>query len=125
MLACTPVEFDFLESLTKIFIIPTRRSQFIQEIISNNAQVRWIAVAMSTKPAFTRSYTENPFWYQQSDLRHIRILGGGQRIVDFRAAVNCHLYGVTTKALNFQDDLPSIPIDKLKEHYLLVFDVTS
>ena len=125
MLACTPVEFGFLESLTKIFIIPTRQSQFIEENISNNAQVRRIAVAMSTKSAFTRSYTENPFWYQQSDFRHIRILGDGQRTVDFRAAVNCRLYGVTTKALNFQDNLPSIPIDIFKEYYLLVFDVTS
>ena len=27
--------------------------------------------------------------------------------------------------MNFQDDIPSIPIDKFKDHYLLVFDLTS
>ena len=29
------------------------------------------------------------------------------------------------KAMNFQDDIPSIPIDNFKDHYVLVFDLTS
>ena len=29
------------------------------------------------------------------------------------------------KAMNFQDDFPSIPIDDFKDHYVLVFDLTS
>ena len=29
------------------------------------------------------------------------------------------------KAMNFQDDIPSIPVDKLKDHDVLVFDLTS
>ena len=29
------------------------------------------------------------------------------------------------KAMNFQDDIPSIPIVDFKDHYLLVFDLTS
>ena len=29
------------------------------------------------------------------------------------------------KAMNFQDDIPSFPIDKFKDHYVLVFDLTS
>ena len=27
--------------------------------------------------------------------------------------------------MNFQDDIPSIPIDNFKDHYLLVFDLAS
>ena len=27
--------------------------------------------------------------------------------------------------MNFQDDIPSIPIDDFKDHYVLVFDLTS
>ena len=27
--------------------------------------------------------------------------------------------------MNFQDDIPSIPIDNFKDHYVLVFDLTS
>ena len=29
------------------------------------------------------------------------------------------------KAMNFQDDIPSIPIDNFKDHYVQVFDLTS
>ena len=29
------------------------------------------------------------------------------------------------KAMNFQDDIPSIPIDDFKDHYVLVFGLTS
>ena len=103
MLAYTPVEFNYLETLAKTFIIPARQNQFIQENIFNNASVRRIAIAMNTNSAFTGSYTENPFWYQQFDLRQIRILRGGQPIVDFDAADNCRLYVTTMKAMNFQD----------------------
>ena len=29
------------------------------------------------------------------------------------------------KAMNFQDDIPSIPIDDFKDHYVLLFELTS
>ena len=91
MLAYTPVEFNYMEILAKIFIIPARQTQFIPENIFNIGPVRRTAIAMNTNSAFTVSYTENPFWYQQFDLRQIRILRGGQSIVDFDAADNCCL----------------------------------
>ena len=125
MLTITPLEFNYLETVPKTFIIPARLNQFIQENIFNNAPVRRIAIAMSTNSVFTGSYSENPFWYQQFELRQIRILRGGQPIVDFDAADNCRLYVTTMKAMNFQDDIPSIPIDIFKDHYVLVFDLTS
>ena len=80
---------------------------------------------MNTNSAFTGSFTENPFWYQHFDLRQIRILRGGQPIVDFDAADNCRLYVTTMKAMNFQDNIPSIPIDNFRDNYILVFDLTS
>ena len=125
MLAYTPVEFNYLETLAKTFIIPARQNQFIQENIFNNAPVRRIAIAMNTNSGFTGSYTENPFWYQQFDLRQIRILKGGQPIVDFDAADICRLHVTTLKAMNFQDYIPSIPIENFKDHYVLVFNLTS
>ena len=59
MLAYTPLEFNYLETLAKIFIIPARHNQFIQENIFNNAPVRRIAIAMNTNSAFTGSFIEN------------------------------------------------------------------
>ena len=125
MLAYTPVEFNYLETLAKTFIIPARKNQLIQKNIFNNNSVRRIAIAMNTNSAFTGSYAENPFWYQQFDLRQIKILRGGQPIVNFVAAENCRLYVTTMKAMSFQDDIPSIPINNFKDHYVLVFDLTS
>ena len=80
---------------------------------------------MNTNSAFTGSFTENPFWYQQFDIRQILTLRGGQPIVDFDTADNCCLYVTAMKAMIFQDDIPSIPIDDFKDHYVLVFDLTS
>ena len=110
MLAYTPVKFNYVATLAKTFIIPARPNQFIQENIFNKAPVRRIAVAMKTNHAFTGSCTENPFWYQQFDLRQIRILRGGQPIVDFDAADNCRFYVTTMKAMNFQDDIPQFQL---------------
>ena len=81
MLAYAPVEYNYLETLATTFIIPARQNQFIQENIFNNAPIRRVAIAMNTNSGFTGSFTENPFWYQQFDLRQIRILRGGQQIV--------------------------------------------
>ena len=53
------------------------------------------------------------------------MLRGGQPIVDFDVADNCRLYVTRMKAMNFQGDIPSIPIDNFKDHYVLVFDLTS
>ena len=125
MLTCTPVEFNYLETIAKTFISPARQHQFSQENIFNKAPVRRIPIAMYTNSAFTGSYTENPFWHQGFELRQSRILRGGQPIVDSDAADNCRLYVTTMKAMNFQDDIPSIPIDNFKDHYVLVFYLTS
>ena len=80
-LAYTPVEFIYLETLAKTFINPARQNQFIQDNFFNIASARRIAIAMNINSSFTGSYTKNPFWYQQFNLRQIRILRRGQPIV--------------------------------------------
>ena len=125
MLAYAPEEANYFKTLTTTFIIPARQNQSIQENFFNNAPIRKVAVAMDTNSAFTGCSTENPFWYQQLDLRQIKTLRGGQPIVDFDTGKNCRLYVTTMKAMNFQNDIPSITIDDFKDHYVLVFDLTS
>ena len=78
MLAYTPVEFNYKETLAKISIIPARQNQFIQENIFNNVPIHGFANAMNTNSGVTGSYIETQFWYQQIDLRHIRRLSGVQ-----------------------------------------------
>ena len=125
MLACAPVEYNCLETLAKTFIIHARQNQFIQENIFNNAPIRRVPIALNTNSAFNGSFTENAIWYQQFDLRQIEILRGREPFVDFDTADNCRLHVTTMKAMNFQDVNPSIPIDVFKDHYVLVFDLTS
>ena len=120
-----PGEYNYMETLAKTYIIPARQSQFFPENIFNNAPIRQIAIAMNSNSAFTRSFAEKPFWYQQLNLRDIRILRGGQPIVHHDTAANCRLYVTTMNAMNFQDDIPSVPVDNFKDHYVLVFDLTS
>ena len=72
----------------------------------DSAPVRRIAIATNTNSAFTGSYTKVFFWYQQFDLRQIRILRGCEPIVDFDAADNCRFIVTTMKTMNFQDEIP-------------------
>ena len=80
---------------------------------------------MNTNSEFTGLYSENPFWYQNFHLRQIRILRGGQPIVDFDAADNCRQYVTTMKAMNNQDGIPSFLVNNFRNHFALVFDLTS
>ena len=80
MLAYAPIENNYLETFAKTFIIPARQNQFIQENISNNASIRRVAIAINTNSAFTGSFTKNPFWYQQFDLRQFKILRGDSQL---------------------------------------------
>ena len=116
LLAYAPLKYNYFETLAKTFIIPERQKQFIQANIFKNAPIQRVAIAMNTNSAFTGSITENLFCYQQFDLRQIRILRGGQPLVDFDTADNCCLYVTTMKAMNFQDDIPSITNDDFKDH---------
>ena len=124
-LAYGPIQYNYMETLAKTFIIPARQNHFVHENIFNNAPIRRIGIAMNSNSAFIGSFAKNPFWYQQFNLRDIRKLRGGQSIVHHNTTDNCRLYVTPLKAMNFQDDIPSIPVDNFKDHYVLVFDVTS
>ena len=106
---------------SKDFHHSCRQNQFIQANLINNAPVHRIPITKTRNSAFTGSYTETPLWYQQFDLRQIRILTGVQPSVVFIAANNSRLYAMTMKAMTFQDDIPSFLNDKYKGHYVLVF----
>ena len=114
-----------METLATSFIILARQNHLIQENIFNDATIRRIAIAMDSNSAFTGSFAENPFWYQQFNLKDIRILRGGQPIVHHDATDNCRLYVTTMKAINIQNDILSKLVDNFKDHYVLVFDLFS
>ena len=116
MLADTPVEFNYLKTLAKLFNILARQNQFIQANIFNNAPIRRVTLAMNTNSAFTGFSLKTHSGTNNLISDKIRILKGGQPIVHFDTADNYCLYVTTMKAMNFQDDFPSIPVDDFKDH---------
>ena len=122
---CAPIEYCYLETLAKTYIIPARQNQFIQGNIFNNALISRNAIVANSNSAFTGSFAVTPFWHQQFNFGDIRILRGGRPFVHNDTRSNCRLYVTTMKAMNFQDGLPSIPFDNFKDRHLLMFDLTS
>ena len=59
-LAYAPVEYNYMETLAKTYIIPAGQNQFIQENIFNNAPIRRIAIALNLNSACTVSFANNP-----------------------------------------------------------------
>ena len=118
-----PVVYNYMETLAETHNITARQNQFIQENFFNNAPIRRIAIAVNSNSTFTGSFGENSICYQQFNLRDMRTLRGGHPYVHHDTTYNCRLYVTTMEALNFQDDIPSIPVNNFKEHYVLVFDL--
>ena len=76
-----PAFYNYMETIARFFIIPSRRNQFIQKNVFNNAPIRRLDVAMNTISAIAVSFHENPFNYQQFRLRELRIIRGGRVII--------------------------------------------
>ena len=125
MLAYAPVEYNKLETLAKTFIISARQNQFIQENIFNNAPIRGLLLqGTQTLPLLVLvQKTHSRISKLTSD--NLEYSEGDSQLLIFDTADNCRLWVTTMKATNFQDDIPSIPIDNFKDHYVLVFDLTS
>ena len=89
MLANSAVWITYIETHPGTFIIPSKINQFISENSLINASVHLRAIATNAKSAFSKSYTENPFWYQQCHLGQARMLIGNQLVSAFDPADNC------------------------------------
>ena len=100
-LTYAPVEYNYMETLAKTYVVPARQNQFLQENIFKNAPIRRKAIAMNSNSAFIGSFAENRFWYQLFFVRDIRILRGGQPIEHHNTTDNCRLYVTTRKTMNF------------------------
>ena len=85
-----------------------------------------IALTLNTNSVFTESYGGNLIWCQQFVLRQCKRLKDGQPFVDFDAGDKFCQFVTTIEAMDFQDNIPSIPIDKFKYHFVFVgFDLNA
>ena len=116
--------FNFMETITHTFIIPSGQNQFIQENFFNNAPIRRIAIAMNTNSAFTGYCQENLSHYQKFGLRELIIVRGGRAIVSVDTTNDCRAYVTVMQAMSFNDELLALPNNLFQNHYILVFDLT-
>ena len=103
-----------METIARTFIIPSRQNQFIQENVLNNAPIRKIAVARNTNWAVAGSFQENPFNYQQFNLRELRIIRGGRAIISLNTTSPCRPYVTTMKAMQSNEYFPALPMEDFK-----------
>ena len=120
-----PAQYNYMETIARTFIIPSRQNQFIKENVFKNAPIRRVAVALNTNSAVAGSFPENPCSYQQFHLRELRIIRGGRAIVSIDTTSPCRPYVTTMKAMQFKEDFPALPTEDFQNHYILVFDLTS
>ena len=114
-----------METIARIFIIPSGQNQFIQENVFNVAPIRRVAIAMNTNSAFTGHFKENPFHHQKFGVRELRNVQGGRAIVSLDTTNDCRAYVTTMKAMNSNEEIPALPNHQFENHYILVFDLTS
>ena len=120
-----PAQYNYMGTIARTFIIPSRQSQFIQENIFNNAPLRRRTVAMNTNSAVAGSFHENPFSYEQFHLGDIRIICFGKPIVSLDTTFPCRPYLTTMKAMQFNKNFPALPVEGFQNHYILIFDLIS
>ena len=105
-----PAHYNNMETIARIFIIPSRQNQFIQENVFNKTPIRRIAVAMNTNSAVVGSFHENPFNYQQFHLRDLRIIRGGRAICSLDTIYPCRPFVTKMKAMQFNEEFSALPM---------------
>ena len=105
-----PAHYNNMETIARIFIIPSRQNQFIQENVFNKTPIRRIAVAMNTNSAVVGSFHENPFNYQQFHLRELRIIRGGRAIFSLDTIYPCRPFVTKMKAMQFNEEFSALPM---------------
>ena len=79
---------------------------------------------MKTNSVVAGSFHGCPFNNQQFYLRELRIIWGARAIVSLDTTSPCRPYVTTMKAMQFNEDIPVLPLENFQSHIILVFDLT-
>ena len=125
MLVYNPVEYNYLETLAKTFIIPVKKIFLFRKHFWTFLQIVALPLQLLQTLHSLDRLLKIHSSINISILDKLEYSRGGQPIVDYDANDNCHFYISKMKAMNFEDDIRSIPVDNSKDHYVLLFDLTS
>ena len=114
VLANTPMEHYYLETLAMTFISITRQNHLIRENNLDTILNCGIVLAVAANFSFTGSSNEEPVWKQHFNLIQLRIFRGGHPDLD--AVENFHLNFTKKETISFQDDVLSIANGNFNKH---------
>ena len=120
-----PAQNNYMNNIARIFIIPSSQKQIIRRKVFNNNSLRKIAVAMKTNSAVAGLFHENSFNYQQIRLRELRNIRDQRAIVSLDTIFPCRPYITTMKAMQFNEDFPSLPSEDFRYHSVFLLDFTT
>ena len=123
----TPARYTFTETEAKTFIIPGGQSTFVRENIFNNRPIRSLAIAMNTNEGFGGKLLMNQFHYQPFGLQRIVLYRNGNVLFDnsLKDGGMAQVYYNTIRNLHYNHDSPGIPLKDYKNHFVIVYDLTS
>lgn len=123
----SPARYTFTDGEAKTFIIPAGQSTFVKENIFNNRPIRSLAIAMNTNESFTGKLHLNPFHYQTFGLERIVLYRNGTVLFDnsLKDGGIVQLYSNTLRNLHFDHNSPGIALKEYKDHFVIVYDLTS
>ena len=75
--------------------------------------------------AVAGSFHKKLFNYQQFHLKELRTIRGGRAVISLDTTSPCRPYVTTMKAKQSNKDFPALPMEDFRNHYILVFDLTS
>ena len=123
----TPARYTYTDTIAKTFIIPAGQSTFVRENVLDNKPIRSLAIAFNTNEAFRGNKRLNPFHYQTFGLQRIVVYRNGQALFDnsLRDGGLVQLYHNTVRNLHYKHDGPGIGLRNYKDHFVVVYDLTS
>ena len=80
---------------------------------------------MNTKSAVAGLFQENSFNHQQIRLRELRNIRDHRAIISLDTTFPCRPYITTMKAMQFNEDFPSLPSEDFQCHYVFLIVLTT
>ena len=125
-LARQPASYYYMSQIAKTFIIPQGQNERVEENIFNSKPIRTLGIAMNTNANFNGHSSTTPYHYQKFDLFRLEISRNGLVLWDVKLSDNnTRMYYTTLESLHFEEHGPNIPLHDYKNHFFMLFDLTS
>ena len=123
----SPAMYRYNEVIAKTFPASNGQVSWKHEDLFMKEPIRRLAIAMNTNTAFVGNRVQNPFWNQKFDLSEITVYRNDLPIPGTPTSTidDKRVYFSSLGSLAFIENGHGIPLKEFRNHYILVFDLTS